>query len=93
MFFLFVGQTFYVDTQLQKKARESKHIPVEKRRLFQSWKDNNQLISPETVASFLAWLLLDINKERYVSHEWDIYDTSHHAEWLSEPHRVPILKK
>lgn len=82
-----------VDTSMQAVVRESDHLAPEKRLFFQTLKSKNQLVSPETVASFLSWLLLDIDKARYVSHEWDIYEPSHHAEWLSAPHRVPILEK
>jgi benzil reductase ((S)-benzoin forming) len=82
-----------VDTTMQAVIRESEHLAPEKHHFFQELKTNNQLVSSKTVASFLSWLLLDIDKARYVSHEWDIYDTSHHAEWLSAPHRVPILEK
>ena len=51
-------------------------------------KQNNRLIAPETVAEFLSWLLLDIDRDTYVSQEWDIYNTDHHADWLRPPHKV-----
>jgi len=82
-----------VDTTMQAVIRESENLEPEKQHFFQDLKNKNRLVSSETVAAFLSWLLLDIDKARYVSHEWDIYDTSHHAEWLSAPHRVPILEK
>ena len=46
-------------------------------------------MTPETVAAFLTWLLLDTETSEYVSKEWDIYDTSHHHGWLVPPHSVP----
>lgn len=76
-----------VDTTMQAVIRESEHLAPEKHQFFHDLKNNNQLVSPETVAAFLTWLLLDITPERYISHEWDIYDASHHAEWL--PHNAP----
>lgn len=82
-----------VDTTMQAVIRESEHLAPEKQHFFQELKNKNQLVSSETVAAFLAWLLLDINQEQYVSHEWDIYDTSHHAEWLAPPHIVPRLER
>jgi len=80
-----------VDTTMQAVIRKSEHLEPEKQHFFQDLKNNNQLVSAKTVAAFLAWLLLDINQTRYVSHEWDIYDTSHHAEWLPEGSQAPML--
>jgi len=79
------------DTTMQAVIRESEHLAPEKHQFFHDLKNKNQLVSPETVAAFLAWLLLDINKARYVSHEWDIYDASHHAEWLPNGSPTPML--
>jgi benzil reductase ((S)-benzoin forming) len=79
------------DTTMQAVIRESEHLDPEKHQFFQDLKHKNQLVSPETVAAFLTWLLLDINKDRYVSHEWDIYDASHHAEWLPDGDQAPML--
>jgi len=82
-----------VDTTMQAVIRASEHLDPEKHHFFQELKNKNQLVSPETVAAFLTWLLLRVNQKRYSSHEWDIYDTSHHAEWLPLNHRVPMLHK
>jgi len=79
------------DTTMQAVIRESKHLAPEKHQFFHDLKNKNQLVSPETVADFLTWLLLDIHKDRYVSHEWDIYDASHHAEWLPDGDQAPKL--
>ena len=72
---------------MQAVIRASQHLAPEKQQFFQDLKNKHALVSPETVAAFLTWLLLDIDQARYVSHEWDIYDASHHAEWL--PNGVP----
>ncbi|MDF1684952.1 MAG: SDR family NAD(P)-dependent oxidoreductase [Legionellaceae bacterium] len=82
-----------VDTAMQAIIRESEHIASEKHQFFHDLKNNNQLVSQETVAAFLTWLLLDINPERYASHEWDIYDASHHAEWLPKGDQAPRLPR
>ncbi|MDF1827767.1 MAG: SDR family NAD(P)-dependent oxidoreductase [Legionellaceae bacterium] len=79
------------DTTMQDVIRDSEHLAPEKHQFFHDLKNNNQLVSPETVAAFLTWLLLDIDSERYVSHEWDIYDASHHAEWLPDSSPAPTL--
>jgi benzil reductase ((S)-benzoin forming) len=81
-----------VATEMQAQIRAANLQHPDKQQFFQDLYDNNQLITPDTVASFLAWLLLNVDKTRYVSQEWDIYDASHHVEWLKSPHQVPALK-
>ena len=80
-----------VATEMQAHIRTAKHQDADKHQFFQDLHTNHKLISPETVASFLSWLLLKVHKKRYVSQEWDIYDASHHVEWLKSPHQVPAL--
>ncbi|MDP3705480.1 MAG: SDR family NAD(P)-dependent oxidoreductase [Legionellaceae bacterium] len=78
-----------VDTQMQAQIRKACHMNAEKLEFFKHLKEADQLLSPETVALFLCWLLLDIDTARFVSQEWDIYDKTHHVDWLSAPHVVP----
>lgn len=78
-----------IDTDMQSFIREALHMDPEKRNFFIKLKENQQLITVETVALFLSWLLLDVDKEEYRLKEWDIYDTTHHAHWLTKPHIVP----
>ena len=80
-----------IDTPMQAKIRNAAHMEPNKLDFFQSLKEENQLLLPDTVALFLCWLLLDIDKSAFVSREWDIYDTTHHHAWLVSPHRVPPL--
>ncbi|WP_199741611.1 SDR family NAD(P)-dependent oxidoreductase [Legionella sp. km535] len=77
-----------IDTEMQVIARNGSNMDPEQVHFYQRLKQHNRLISPETVAEFLTWLLLDIDKETYVSKEWDIYESSHHASWLKPPHQV-----
>ena len=81
-----------IDTQMQAKIRVAQHMQVEKLDFFKQLKQDNRLISPETIAAFLCWLLLDIDTTLYGSKEWDIYDTSHHNAWLIPPNTVPALE-
>ncbi|KTC87616.1 SDR family NAD(P)-dependent oxidoreductase [Legionella drozanskii] len=78
-----------IDTDMQSVIRHAKFMDLEKRDFFQALHQKNKLLSPATVALFLSWLLLDIEKDLYVSKEWDIYDKSHHQSWLIAPHQVP----
>lgn len=77
-----------IDTEMQAIARSDQNPDYERINFYKRLKDNNRLISPDTVAEFLAWLLLDIDKKTYSAHEWDIYDTKHHKAWLKPPHQV-----
>ena len=81
-----------IDTDMQAYIREASYMDSEKLNFFKQLQRNNQLVSPNTVALFLCWLLLDIDKTRYVSQEWDIYDQIHHPEWLTPPHCIPPLE-
>ena len=77
------------DTDMQTMAREASHMDIEQTNFYKNLKHNNQLVSSETVAQFLTWLLLDVDSTTYQSKEWDIYDSTHHAAWLRAPHEVP----
>lgn len=81
-----------IDTPMQAEIREALHMEPNKLNFFKRLQVEKQLIMPEAVALFLCWLLLDIDKARYVSQEWDIYDTTHHHEWLVSPFTVPPLE-
>ncbi len=81
-----------IDTAMQANIRASAQMADEKIEFFKQLKNADRLLSPDTVATFLCWLLLDISKDAYVSKEWDIYDTSHHSAWLFPPHVVPALE-
>lgn len=80
-----------IDTAMQATIRAAKYMDPEKLAFFCQLKNTGSLLSPETVAKFLTWLLLDVSAETYVSKEWDIYDTSHHAQWLRAPNIVPPI--
>jgi benzil reductase ((S)-benzoin forming) len=77
-----------IDTEMQAIAREGVNMDPEQVAFYKRLKQNNRLVSTETLAEFLSWLLLDIDQNIYVSQEWDIYDTAHHADWLKPPHKV-----
>ncbi|MGQ3892837.1 SDR family NAD(P)-dependent oxidoreductase [Legionella sp. CNM-4043-24] len=78
-----------IDTDMQALIRNSEGMDPEQVLFYKNLKKDNRLLSPDTVASFLCWLLLDVEREVYVEREWDIYETFHHASWLRAPHRVP----
>ncbi|VEG92418.1 SDR family NAD(P)-dependent oxidoreductase [Legionella spiritensis] len=78
-----------IDTDMQAVIRQSRFMEQEKKDFFNRLYNEKKLISPETVAHFLAWLLLDVDHETFRSREWDIYDKNHHQAWLPESSGVP----
>lgn len=70
------------DTAMQDIIRHADNLPNDVLGFFRTLKSQNKLLSTETVAEFLTWLLLDVPEQRYSNKEWDIYDPSHHEEWL-----------
>lgn len=81
-----------IDTDMQALIRDARFMKDEKRDFFHMLKAEGRLLTIETVALFLNWLLLDTTKEQFVAREWDIYDKSHHQFWLESPHTVPELE-
>ena len=81
-----------IDTPMQDLIRHASLMDAQKRDFFQRLKDQRQLISCATVASFLTWLLLDVDAASFVAQEWDIYDQTHHDLWLKPPHVVPVFE-
>ena len=81
-----------IDTPMQMKIQHSQCMDPEKHSFFCDLKSSDRLLTTETVAVFLAWLLLEVSHGQYVAQEWDIYDTSHHAFWLRPPYRVPAIE-
>lgn len=77
-----------IDTDMQALAREGTNMDAQQVHFYQRLKEHNRLLAPATVAEFLTWLLLDVDKQNYVSQEWDIYDEAHHSYWLRAPHQV-----
>jgi NAD(P)-dependent dehydrogenase (short-subunit alcohol dehydrogenase family) len=77
-----------IDTEMQAIARNGVNMDSSQINFYKSLKQHNRLITTETVAEFLTWLLLDVDTAIYVSKEWDIYDVDHHSTWLKPPHQV-----
>ncbi len=77
-----------VDTPMQAVICETplEHLPGVQD--FISLKETQKLVSPEVVADFLKWLLLDTSDDEFTRDEWDISDRSHHKEWLKDPNSI-----
>ncbi|OGV35456.1 MAG: sepiapterin reductase [Legionellales bacterium RIFCSPHIGHO2_12_FULL_35_11] len=80
-----------IDTDMQQQIRNSRGMQKEKFAFFHELKNEKKLLSSDTVAQFLCWLLLDIDSKRFSSQEWDIYDKNYQHEWLVSPYTVPDI--
>lgn len=81
-----------IDTEMQAAIRNAASMHPKKLEFFHKLFSENKLLSADTVAQFLSWLLLTLPPVKYASKEWDIYDKSHHKEWLKAPYHVPYLE-
>lgn len=72
------------DTDMQALIREAAAMPEAERAFFQNLHQSQQLLAPEVVGQFLAWLLLDVSTAQFSAQEWDIYKTEHHQHWLKQ---------
>jgi benzil reductase ((S)-benzoin forming) len=77
------------DTNMTALIRGAEGMSAEQLDFHKRLHRENRLLSPETVAQFLCWLLLDLDADTFRSKEWDIYDETHHGDWLRAPYEVP----
>lgn len=78
-----------VDTRIQELLRNTKTF--HQHGLFQMAYDNGQLITPETCATFLKWLLVELPHTQFSQLEIpaSIYDHWHHKYWLNDTQKLP----
>ena len=74
-----------VDTDLVQGFLSKSVSEFPSRAAYQAYIDRGEITTPETVATFAAWLLLDVEFERYSVTDWDIRHAEHHPEWLTGP--------
>ena len=81
-----------VSTPIQEVLRsyDVEHFPSSK--IFLGFFQRGELLNPITSAKFLAWLLLQVEKQKFINGDWNIYDTTHHAYW-AEPGEVKQRQK
>jgi len=71
-----------VDTAMQTMIRKAKpkEFPLVER--FKNLKKEGQLRSPDTIARFIEWVLLETDDQAFSREEWNIVDESHHEFWM-----------
>ena len=70
-----------VDTPIQAQLRSHDNKSFPSVDIFKGFQQRGELLSSTTAAKFLAWLLIDSEREQFVKGDWDIYDTTHHQYW------------
>ena len=78
-----------IDTDMQSLIRHARAMHPKKIEFFKRLYEDHKLLSVETVAQFLSWLLLSVSPAEFAAKEWDIYDRAHHSAWLKSPYHVP----
>ena len=73
-----------VETPMMEEIISSEKLKANEHNFYQGLRDNAILLTPELVANFLTWLLLDVPAKQFSAKEWDIYDAVHHEEWLQD---------
>lgn len=71
-----------VDTDMVQGFLAKSESEFPSRAAFQAYIERGEVTTPETVARFATWLLLDVDIDRYSSTDWDIRHAEHHPEWL-----------
>lgn len=80
------------DTAMQALIRQHPAQPSEGKSYFKRLHEENRLLTPEVVAQFLSWLLLETDNVQFQANEWDIYDKTHHCSWL-QTGKVPEINE
>lgn len=73
-----------VDTDMVRSFLSVSEREFPAKSAFQGYLDRGECVTPETVAAFASWLLLDVETHRFASTEWDLRETHHYAEWNRE---------
>lgn len=74
-----------VDTEM---VRGFMSIPAQEfpgRAVYEKYVSAGRVASPDTVARFATWLLLDVPADEFSETDWDVRDTEHHRFWSVEP--------
>ncbi len=71
-----------VDTDMVRGFLTMSEVEFPARAAYQAYIDRGEIAPPETIATFAAWLLLNVDVARFSKTEWDIRHPDHHPEWL-----------
>lgn len=80
-----------VDTNMQAALREASPDILPSRDFFIRAKEEGKLISPETVAAFVNFVMFKTDLKAFTENFWNIYDEVYQAEWLPEGAMKPVF--
>lgn len=72
-----------VDTDMVRGFLAASEQEFPSRSAFQAYIDRGEFATPDRVAAFASWLLLDVDTHRFATTEWDLRDVSYQTEWAS----------
>ena len=72
-----------VDTEMVRGFLSTSEAEFPSRAAYQAYLDRGEIATPDTIASFAAWLLLDVEAKRFAATDWDVRHPDHHPEWLA----------
>ena len=72
-----------VDTRVQESLRNYDSSAFPAANVFKGFHDRGELLAPDTVAKFLAWLVIKADDDAFTKGDWDIYDLSHRELWAN----------
>lgn len=70
-----------VDTEMQSTLRQSNNDTFPSAHIFQSFASEKKLMSPETVAKAIRWMLINMDDQQYQSKDWNVNDCF----WIDSP--------
>ncbi len=71
-----------VDTDLVQGFLGKSKTEFPSRATYQAYIDRGEIATPNTIAAFATWLLLDVDAARFSTTDWDVRHCEHHPEWL-----------
>ena len=71
-----------VDTPMQADIRQADPKELPAASVLAQLYSENKLLSAETVATFVSWLLLEVDEEEFSKNIWDIYQQTHQSNWM-----------
>jgi NAD(P)-dependent dehydrogenase (short-subunit alcohol dehydrogenase family) len=74
-----------VDTDIVRGFMRLSTEEFPARPAYESYVSRGQIVGPDVIARFAAWLLLDVQTRRFTQTDWDIRDKEHHIEWCDGP--------
>ena len=70
-----------VDTDMVRGFMQLSPEEFPARAAYDEYFSNGQVSTPETIARFATWLLLDVPAERFSHTEWDVRSDEYRSEW------------